>query len=241
MAHKSESSKTTTGASITTVGGTNISRAQVKAMHNTVMITAEIIGITDGERVEVHVGTQAARCGTRREGVHYMRGRTHYLGVRADLTHEGGFKRNGLEVLAHEMTHAQQYGSGRLARGESQWRCGTWQMTYTFSGAWNGTHGARSYDNQTIPRPRNPSYNTYRNFPWEQEAWETQAQVADQVTDILVEGTQARIALRLAAITEAPVVQAAGKYDCPHCGRKYASYAGRYNHLRKNQCPNHQQ
>jgi len=25
-------------------------------------------------------------------------------------------------------------------------------------------------------------------------------------------------------------------YDCPHCGRRYHSYAGRYNHLRKNQC-----
>ena len=25
-------------------------------------------------------------------------------------------------------------------------------------------------------------------------------------------------------------------YDCPHCGRQYRSYAGRYNHLRKNQC-----
>lgn len=32
------------------------------------------------------------------------------------------------------------------------------------------------------------------------------------------------------------VVVEVKSYDCPHCGRKYASYAGRYNHLRKNQC-----
>lgn len=35
---------------------------------------------------------------------------------------------------------------------------------------------------------------------------------------------------------EEVVVVEVKSYDCPHCGRKYASYAGRYNHLRKNQC-----
>ncbi len=38
--------------------------------------------------------------------------------------------------------------------------------------------------------------------------------------------------------TEEEVVVVERKnFDCPHCGRRYNSYAGRYNHLRKNQCP----
>lgn len=232
MAHKSESSKTRSGATITTVGGSNVQLRTVKAAHIQAVLAAEIIGVQNGVRVEVHLGTNKTRCGTRRNGVHYSIGDIHYVGVHHNFyTAATGFNSRGLGILAHEMTHVDQYSSGRLKIGAREFRYGTWQATYVFSGEWNGTQGPRSYVTASIHRPRSPTYSTYRNFPWEQEAFETQDKIGRAIA-LNVEGRAT-----LEAPQQVPTTTA-GKYDCPHCARKYQSYAGRYNHLRKNQCPN---
>ena len=63
-----------------------------------------------------------------------------------------------MQTLAHEMVHAEQYDQGRLA--------------------WNGRvqfwHGTAHHSKAT-------TYNAYRALPWEAEAFDRQAGLADQV------------------------------------------------------------
>ena len=68
-----------------------------------------------------------------------------------------------LEVLAHELVHAEQYHLGKLKKKFSQ-RKG-W-MHY-----WNGELGNKG-----------TTYKAYRDQPWEQEAWTRQAGLAEKVS-----------------------------------------------------------
>ncbi len=234
MAYKTENSKTTTGASISTVGGSNVTRATVRVCHKQVVATAEVIGLKAGTKVEVHLGTKKTRCGTRRNGVHYEEYGVHILGINSNLYDtrwDEAFTTQGAETLAHEMIHADQFSSGRCKRGDYILRYGAYQMTYVFTGKWNGTAGARDYEDFVVPRPRNPTYKTYRAYPWEQEAFECQAQVARKARDV-VNGV---------AVVEAPVevptkIVSDKPFCCPHCGKGFGSRQGRYNHIKKNAC-----
>ena len=68
-----------------------------------------------------------------------------------------------LEVLAHELVHAEQYHLGKLKKKFST-RKG-W-MHY-----WNGELGNKG-----------TTYKAYRDQPWEQEAWTRQAGLAEKVS-----------------------------------------------------------
>ena len=71
-----------------------------------------------------------------------------------------------LEVLAHELVHAEQYHTNKLKKkfvGRKGW------MHY-----WNGEIGNKG-----------TTYKAYRDQPWEQEAWSRQAVLAEQVCSIL--------------------------------------------------------
>jgi hypothetical protein len=73
-----------------------------------------------------------------------------------------------LEVLAHELVHAEQYHTNKLKKkfiGRKGW------MHY-----WNGEIGKKG-----------TTYKAYRDQPWEQEAWSRQAALAEQVCSILEE------------------------------------------------------
>jgi hypothetical protein len=67
-----------------------------------------------------------------------------------------------LEVLAHELVHAEQYHQGRLKHRMSK---GRW-MHYWM--------GSRSFGKGT-------TYRAYRKQPWEIEAWGRQAELAEKV------------------------------------------------------------
>jgi len=71
-----------------------------------------------------------------------------------------------LEVLAHELVHAEQYHLGKLKKKFST-RKG-W-MHY-----WNGEAGNKG-----------ATYKSYREQPWEQEAWSRQVVLARQVSGSL--------------------------------------------------------
>ena len=71
-----------------------------------------------------------------------------------------------LEVLAHELVHAEQYHTNKLKKkfvSRKGW------MHY-----WNGEIGKKG-----------TTYKAYRDQPWEQEAWSRQAVLAEQVCSIL--------------------------------------------------------
>ena len=67
-----------------------------------------------------------------------------------------------LEVMAHELVHAEQYYTGRLKK---KFMNGKGWLHY-----WNGTPGKKG-----------TTYNAYREQPWEQEAWSRQATLAEIV------------------------------------------------------------
>lgn len=71
-----------------------------------------------------------------------------------------------LEVLCHEMVHAEQYHTGRL--GHTVDRRGPVHM-------WNGS----------IEYNRGSTYKTYRQQPWEIEAFSRQKELADKVNEML--------------------------------------------------------
>ena len=71
-----------------------------------------------------------------------------------------------IEVLAHELVHAEQYHSGRLTKKYLK-RKG-W-MHY-----WNGALGSKG-----------TTYKAYRDQPWEKEAWSRQEELARLVVDKL--------------------------------------------------------
>jgi hypothetical protein len=71
-----------------------------------------------------------------------------------------------LEVLCHEMVHAEQYHTGRLEK--------TW-VSRGWTHVWNGS----------ISFNKGTTYKAYRDQPWELEAWERQAALAEQVCTIL--------------------------------------------------------
>jgi hypothetical protein len=67
-----------------------------------------------------------------------------------------------LEVLAHELVHAEQYHQGRLKHKMSR---GRWRQFWM---------GSSSYSKGT-------TYQAYRKQPWEIEAWGRQAELAEKV------------------------------------------------------------
>jgi len=69
----------------------------------------------------------------------------------------------GLEVLAHELVHAEQYHQGRLKKKYST--ANGWIHSWNHSKSFN----------------KGSTYTSYRNQPWEQEAWSRQAGLAEQV------------------------------------------------------------
>jgi len=71
-----------------------------------------------------------------------------------------------IEVLSHELVHAEQYHSGRLVKKYLK-RKG-W-MHY-----WNGTVGSKG-----------TTYKAYRDQPWEMEAWGRQEELAKVVIEKL--------------------------------------------------------
>lgn len=71
-----------------------------------------------------------------------------------------------LEILAHELVHAEQYHTGKL-KVEYLRGCG-------YILFWNGRAGKKG-----------TTYNSYRNQPWEVEAYDRQAVLAEQVCSIL--------------------------------------------------------
>jgi hypothetical protein len=66
---------------------------------------------------------------------------------------------HALEVLAHELVHAEQYHQGRM----------------DWNGGWNYWMGTRWSTNQGT------TYNAYRELPWEKEAWGRQEELAKEV------------------------------------------------------------
>jgi hypothetical protein len=68
-----------------------------------------------------------------------------------------------LEVFAHELVHAEQYYEGRLIK--------KFEARHGWIHSWNG---AKSFN-------RGSTYRAYRNQPWEQEAWDRQAGLAEKV------------------------------------------------------------
>lgn len=68
--------------------------------------------------------------------------------------------RQAMEVLAHEMVHAEQYHEGRLGH----------TFHHGFKWLWNGS----MYRNRT-------TYASYRQQPWEQEAFDRQGQITEWV------------------------------------------------------------
>ena len=73
-----------------------------------------------------------------------------------------------LEVIAHELVHAEQYHTGKLKKKYVQ-RKG-WLHH------WNGSPGKKG-----------TTYKAYRDQPWEQEAWSRQMYLAEKVCSILEE------------------------------------------------------
>lgn len=74
-----------------------------------------------------------------------------------------GWKK-ALEVLCHEMVHAEQYHTGRLAN-----------------------NGYAHYWNGQLNTNRGTTYSAYRNQPWEEEAFGRQAALAAAVLEELGE------------------------------------------------------
>lgn len=72
-----------------------------------------------------------------------------------------------LEVLAHELVHAEQYFQGRLKK------------EYIRGKGW-----AHSW-NDNLSKNRGSTYRAYRNQPWEQEAWARQGELAEKVHQAL--------------------------------------------------------
>lgn len=69
-----------------------------------------------------------------------------------------------LEVLAHELVHAEQYHTGRLKK--------EWVRNKGWVHKWDGS----------INHSKGSTYNAYRNQPWEKEAWERQTEIAELVS-----------------------------------------------------------
>ena len=76
---------------------------------------------------------------------------------------------SALEVLAHELVHAEQYMQGRLKK--------SWMKKKGWVHQWNGH----------VNTNRGSTYQAYRNQPWEIEAWSRQAELAEKVCQILEE------------------------------------------------------
>lgn len=73
-----------------------------------------------------------------------------------------------LEVIAHELVHAEQYHTGKLKK--------KYNMKKGWMHHWNGTPGKKG-----------TTYRAYRDQPWEQEAWNRQMYLAERVCSILEE------------------------------------------------------
>lgn len=71
-------------------------------------------------------------------------------------------KHSGLATLAHELVHAEQYYTGRLQK--------TYVRGRGWESLWNGEVG-----------PRGATYKSYRNSPWEVEAFDRMEPLALQV------------------------------------------------------------
>lgn len=73
-----------------------------------------------------------------------------------------------LEVIAHELVHAEQYHTGKLKKRYIQKK--------GWIHHWNGEPGKKG-----------TTYKAYRDQPWEQEAWNRQMYLAERVCSILEE------------------------------------------------------
>ena len=73
-----------------------------------------------------------------------------------------------MEVIAHELVHAEQYHTGKLKK---KYNRGKGWLHH-----WNGTPGKKG-----------TTYKAYRDQPWEQEAWNRQMYLAETVCRILEE------------------------------------------------------
>lgn len=67
-----------------------------------------------------------------------------------------------LEVMAHELVHAEQYHTGKLKK--------RFMLKKGWLHYWNGKLGSKG-----------TTYNAYREQPWEKEAWSRQASLAEIV------------------------------------------------------------
>lgn len=224
MAKHTESRKLPNGTQIIVNGGSNISRECVKNTADFAANVADSLDIKPGTLVVVEAGTRASRCGERRNGVHYQYSDRHVLGIHGRLFNQFYPTYQGRSTIAHEMIHAAQFSSGRC---ESKYNYQTGRWYYTFSGEWTGNQGHRKYVEQIFHRVKKPSYSTYRNFAWEQEAFECQEQVSNAAWEKTQNGEKPVAPVKI--ISDKP-------FCCPHCGKGYASRQGRYNHIRKNAC-----
>jgi hypothetical protein len=214
------------GAMITVRGGSNVRAAAVKHTADVAAMIVDSLSIPAGTEINVECGTQASRCGSRRNGVHYKRGSVHVVGVHGRFFRATDISDEGASTLAHELIHCDQYANERIV-SRYDYSKGFW--FYTFSGEWTGTKGHRKYVEEVFRRPRNPTYETYRNFGWEQEAFEMQEQISKDALRAVFEGKKPRAA-KPSKISK----PSSGKFVCKHCGKEYGSRQGRYNHIRKN-------
>ena len=126
------------------------------------------------------------------------------------------------ETLAHEMIHVDQFSSGRC---HTRYNGQKW--VYTFSGEWDGTDGHRSYTDEVTIKNKTHTWETYRNWPWEQEAWEMSKQTMETAQSMIAGTHTPKKVVTISKPT-------AGKFVCEHCGKEYGSRQGRYNHMKKN-------
>ena len=75
--------------------------------------------------------------------------------------------RKALEVLAHELVHAEQYHTGRLS--------------YNYV---SGKGYVANWSGEAVHN-KGTTYRAYRAQPWEQEAWDRQAKLAAVVASVL--------------------------------------------------------
>lgn len=98
------------------------------------------------EDTKFRIAPIKARC---KNGMYQSMTKTVTVDNRLKLSH-------ALEVLAHELVHAEQYHQGRM----------TWEKGYNY---WMGQRWCKG---------QGSNYNAYRELPWEKEAWGRQEKLS---------------------------------------------------------------
>lgn len=84
----------------------------------------------------------------------------------AEISYRLG-EESALQVLAHELVHAEQYYEGRLRK------------TFDSKKGWiHSWQGCKNFS-------KGSTYSAYRNQPWEKEAWGRQEELAKKVREML--------------------------------------------------------